>query len=64
VPNDVGMGRPFFRLAKKHSDSWQRFFKLLKRIEIPSDFLDERDDTMPQEQEGLGWVADRTERSG
>jgi len=49
-------------LVAKHSDSWQKFFKLLKRIEIHPDFLDERDDTVPQEREGLD--ADGTERSG
>ena len=42
----------------------QEFFELLKRVEIPSDFLDGRDDTVPQERGGLGSVASRTERSG
>jgi len=58
----VGIGRPFFRLVTKHSDSRQEFFELLKRIEIPPDYLDEHDDTGPQEREGLD--ADGTERSG
>ena len=47
----------------KHSDSWQEFFELLKRIEIPSDFLD-KNNTVLQKREGLGSVADKTERSG
>ena len=51
-------------MVKKHSDSWQEFFELLKRTAIPSDFLDERDDTLPQERERLGSVADGTECSG
>ena len=33
-------------------------------FEIPPDFLEQRDDTVPQEREGLGSVADGTERSG
>ncbi len=56
------MGRPNFRLVNKHGDSWQEFFELLKRIDIAPDFLDERDDPVPQEREGLD--ADGPERSG
>jgi len=39
-------------LGKKHSKPWQAFFEPPKRIEIPLDFLDERNDTLPLERSG------------
>ena len=60
----VDDGRLFFGLTRKHSGSWQEFFDLLDGIEIPDDFLGEREDTMPQEREGLGSFAEETDLSG
>jgi hypothetical protein len=53
VSYSVDDGRLFFGLTRKHSGSWQEFFDLLNRIEIPDDFLREREDTVPQDREGL-----------
>jgi hypothetical protein len=53
-----------FELKAKHNDSWQALFDLLNRIEIPDDFLSERQDTVPQERAGLWLLAGDTEFRG
>ena len=64
VSYHVQKGRRRFELTDKHNDSWQAFFDLLKTIEIPGDFLGEREDTAPQEREGVGSFAEETDLSG
>jgi len=61
VSYSVEDGRLFFGLTRKHSGSWQEFFDLLDGIEIPDDFLSEREDTVPQEREGLSLLAGNIE---
>ncbi len=35
-------------ILSRRPDSWQDFFNLMKTIEVPDDFLAERDETPPQ----------------
>ena len=35
-------------ILSRRPESWEDFFELVKNIDIPSDFLTERDDTPPQ----------------
>ena len=35
-------------ILSRHPESWEDFFELMKNIEVPSDFLTERDDKPPQ----------------
>lgn len=35
-------------ILSRRPESWEDFFELVKSIEVPSDFLAERDDTRPQ----------------
>ncbi len=38
-------------ILSRRPESWQEFFELLKNIEIPSDFLSDRDQTPPQKRD-------------
>jgi antitoxin VapB len=35
-------------ILSRHPDSWQDFFALMKKTEVPDDFLADRKDTPPQ----------------
>jgi antitoxin VapB len=35
-------------ILSRHPESWEDFFELMRGIDMPSDFLVERDDTPPQ----------------
>jgi antitoxin VapB len=35
-------------ILSRRPDSWEDFFELVKNIDVPSDFLTEREDTPPQ----------------
>jgi len=61
VSYHVQKGRCRFELTAKYNGSWQALFDLLTRIEIPDDFPGERQDTVPQEREGVGSFADETD---
>jgi antitoxin VapB len=45
VRRDPGTGDV---ILSRRPESWEDFFELMKNIEIPSDFLAERDDAPPQ----------------
>ncbi len=38
-------------ILSRHPDSWQDFFELMKKIEVPDDFLSDRKDTPPQKRD-------------
>ena len=38
-------------ILSRRPDSWQDFFELMKRIEVPDDFLVDRKDTPPQKRD-------------
>ena len=38
-------------ILSRRPESWQDFFELLKNIDIPSDFLSDRDQTPPQKRD-------------
>jgi hypothetical protein len=64
VSYSVEYRRLFFGLTRKYSGSWQEFFDLLNGIEIPDDFVSQRQDTVPQEREGLTLLAEDIEFGG
>ena len=35
-------------ILSRRPESWEDFFELMKSIDVPSDFLAERDDRLPQ----------------
>lgn len=45
VRRDPGTGDV---ILSRRPESWEDFFELMKSIDVPSDFLAERDDTHPQ----------------
>ncbi len=38
-------------ILSRRPESWQEFFELLKKIDIPGDFLSDRDQTPPQKRD-------------
>jgi antitoxin VapB len=38
-------------ILSRRPESWQDFFELLKKIDIPEDFLSDRDHTPPQKRD-------------
>jgi antitoxin VapB len=38
-------------ILSRRPESWQDFFELMKTIEVPKDFLADRDDAPPQKRE-------------
>ena len=38
-------------ILSRRPDSWQDFFELMKTIDVPKDFMADRDDTPPQKRE-------------
>ncbi len=38
-------------ILSRRPESWQEFFELLKNIDIPGDFLSDRDKTPPQKRD-------------
>jgi antitoxin VapB len=40
-------------ILSRRPESWGEFFDLLKTLEVPDDFLSERDDRLPQKRELL-----------
>ena len=38
-------------ILSRRPESWQEFFELLKNIDIPGDFLSDRDQTPPQKRD-------------
>jgi antitoxin VapB len=40
-------------ILSRRPESWEDFFELMKSIDVPSDFLAERDDTPPQKRKLL-----------
>jgi antitoxin VapB len=38
-------------ILSRRPESWQDFFELMKTIEVPKDFMADRDDTPPQKRE-------------
>ncbi len=40
-------------VLSRRPDSWQDFFELMKKIEVPQDFLADRGDTPPQKRNGF-----------
>lgn len=57
-------GRLDFELNPTRSKSWWEYFELLGEMQIPDDFLAEREDTKPQERDGLSSLAECNDRSG
>ena len=40
-------------VLSRRPDSWKDFFELMKKIEVPQDFLADRGDTPPQKRTGF-----------
>jgi antitoxin VapB len=40
-------------ILSRRPESWQDFFELMKTIEVPKDFMADRDDAPPQKREPL-----------
>ncbi len=38
-------------ILSRRPESWQEFFELLKNVDIPGDFLSDRDQTPPQKRD-------------
>jgi antitoxin VapB len=38
-------------ILSRRPDSWQEFFELMKTIDVPRDFMADRDDAPPQKRE-------------